>query len=240
MKKFYALGLALVAVFAMSSVVASAASALVSQWLWEGVLIPAPLPVESIGEILISNDSTGTEILCSGAFVGTVGPDAADEITKVTNLSLVEETATNLAGQTVRAVSCTFEKAGLCLASVGELVSVIPVNLPWKTEILLDENLYIDDFTTGTGGLPGWEVSCNTFLGVQTDKCEGKPGADLENNVAEKDVNATFLEEEGPVFLTNPPGECTHGGAGVGLIVSENGPGLVFHLEGGTLSVSEA
>jgi len=197
MKKFYALGLALVAVFAMSSVVASAASALVSQWLWEGVLIPSPLPVESVGEILITNMSTGTEILCSGIFVGTVGPDAADEITDVTNLSLVKETTTNLAGQTVTAVSCTFEKGGLCLNSAGELVWVIPVHLPWKTEILLDEGLYIDSFTAGTGGLPGWEVSCNTFLGLETDTCEGKPGADLENNVAEKDVNATFLEETG-------------------------------------------
>jgi hypothetical protein len=232
MKKLHIVGIVFGAMLALSAISASAAFA-ESEWLFNGAAITTALPVESSGEILLEDMGTGTQILCSGIFVGTV-TGKTDEITDVVNLSLVLEETTNLAGTKVSAVSCTIEALGLCLGTVGELVFLIPINLPWKTEILLEGTVFVDDILPHAGGgNPGYEVSCNTLIGVQTDVCTGTPGVDLENGVS--DVLAEFLAEDEEL---NPPGNCSVGGSKQALIGSENGPGLIEHTGGGTLSVS--
>jgi hypothetical protein len=231
MRKLHIVGLVFAAVCALSAIAASAAFA-ESEWLFNNAAVTNALPVETSGEVLISDDGTGTQILCDGIFVGTV-TGKTDQITKVTNLSLVEEETTNLAGAKVKAINCTVEASGLCSVAVGSLIFVIPVNLPWKTEILLDEGTFVDDIVNSGAGEPGYEVSCNTVLGIQTDVCTGKPGAVLTNGVS--DVLGSFLEEE----LTNPAGNCSIGGTGQALIVSEGESALTEDTEtAGTLSVS--
>jgi hypothetical protein len=231
MRKFYA-GLVFCMVFAFCAIAASAAFA-ESEWLFNGSAIFTALPVEWIGEFLWEDMGTGTQILCSAIFVETV-TGKVDEITDIVNLSLVLEETTNLAGTKVSAISCTIEALGLCLGTVGELVFFIPINLPWKTEILLVGGVFVDDILPHAGGAnPGYEVSCNTLIGVQTDVCTGTPGADLTNGVS--DVSAEFLIEDETL---NPSGNCSIGGNKQALLGSENGPGLIEHTEGGTLSVS--
>src|ERR1700734_3521182 len=122
MRKLQIVGLVFAAGFALSAIVASSAFA-ESEWLFNTEKGTAELPVEISGEITLSDNATGTEILCSGVFVGTV-KEKTDTITEVNNASLVKEEATNLAGAKVSAVSCAFTKAGLCSVSVGQLVSV--------------------------------------------------------------------------------------------------------------------
>jgi hypothetical protein len=229
MKKLYTIGLAVVAVFAFS-VIAAASALAASEWLLEGAAITTADPVETTGELLLADTGTGTEITCSGKFDGTVGPGAADKIEKVLSLGGVEEKFENLAKVLVPAVNCSVEKAGLCSVAVGALIVVIPLHLPWTTELLLPEaTLWVDDITTGTGGEPGYEVSCNTFIGVQTDVCEGKPGADEKNITG--GVEGIFEENE----TTNPKGNCSIGGAKTALTV---GKGITTPNNGGTLTVS--
>jgi hypothetical protein len=231
MRKIYTVGLAVVAVFAFSVIAAASASA-ATEWLLEGAAIPSPGDtVETTGELLLEDTGTGTQIECSGKFDGTVGPGATDKIEKILNLAGVEETSNeNLAKVTKPAIDCKVEAAGLCNVTVGALIWVFPLHLPWKTELLLPEaTLWVDDIVSGTGGEPGYEVSCSTIIGVQTDVCEGKPGS-IETNVT-GGVEGVFEEAE----TFNPRGTCSIGGAKTALTV---GKGITAPTTGGTLTVS--
>lgn len=230
MKKLNLIWLVMLVVFAFGMITASAAVA-ESQWLWEKEPVTVKLSAETEGEILFKEDGTSTTFLCSVTFVGSVGPGAADEILEITNLSLVKESTTNLAGSNVPALSCVIVEKGLCSEANGTLIWVIPFNFPWATKIVLDEGTFVDQFPLNAS----YEFSCNTFIGKQSDVCSGGAspvGADLTNEIG--GVLGEFLENE----LTNPGGSCTLGGAGTWLMVSE-GPALTFHPAGGTLEVSE-
>ena len=230
MKKIYTVGLAVVAVFAFSVIAAASASA-ASEWLLDGAAITGtPDPVEATGELLIEDVGTGTQIECSGKFDGTVGPGTLGKIEKILNLTSVEETSNeNLAKITKSAIDCKFEAAGLCNVSVGALVWLFSLHLPWATELLLPSpELWVDDITTGAGGEPAYEVSCSTIIGTETDICEGKPGANMKNVTG--GVEGVFEENE----TTNPKGNCSIGGNKSSLTTGK----YIITVSSGTLTVS--
>ena len=135
----------------------------------------------------------------------------------------------NLAKVTEPAIDCKVEAPGLCNLTVGALIWLFVVHLPLKTELLLPEaTLWVNDITTGTAGEPGYELSCPTLIGIQTDLCEGKPDADMNNVVG--GVESVFEENE----TTNPRGNCSMGGAKSWLTVGKG----VMAPSSGTLTVS--
>jgi hypothetical protein len=227
MKELHLIGLAIFAVLASGAITASTALA-ESEWLWEKEPISVQLTFEWTNEATYIDDSTGMKYLCSWVFVGPAGPGKVGKITEIASLSLFKEATTNLAGQKVNALSCTLVEKGLCTEANGSLIWAIPVNLPWATEIVLDEGIFVDRLPANAG----YEISCNTFIGVQTDVCTGAMGADLTNAV--EGVVSEFLAND---ELTNPAGNCTVGGANTWLPFSD-APGLIFHITGGTLGVS--
>lgn len=235
MRKLYALSLTCIAMLAFCALAASPAMA-EGEWLVNGEPTSIALSAETSLEFNLSDDGTGTTVLCSGIFVGTVGPGKGGEITGLTNLSLVQETTTNLAGVTVPALRCTLVTKGACTEANGSPIWTIIKNLPAIIEVALvvvnGVVLLVKFIKLHFGGNPpGYDLSCKTLLGTVTDTCTFEPGEVLANGVG--DVTGEFREEE----ITNPPGSCSVGGTGTALIVSD-GAGLTELTEGGTLSVS--
>lgn len=230
MKKIHVIGL-LLALFAISLTAVASASALEALWLKNGESIATAQAVETEGELELGNSKSvvgEVAVLCSGAFAGTAGPNAADEITAVLNLAKEEIV---LGG---KELVCTNVKN--CPSPL-----VWPEHLPWLTvlELMGTETspLFLDLFFAGPNGLPGWTVDCSEpLIGLVEETCEGETSADLENDVAENDVLGSFnraeLEAEGL--------QATCKGEKTGFIDSTNdGPGLTFLVGGGTLAVSE-
>ncbi len=111
------------------------------------------------------------------------------------------------------------------------------MNFPWTTKLELmgteTAPLFLDLLTAGTGGDPGWEVTCTfPLVGKITETCTSHTsGANLENDAAENDALSVFEHE-----LAN----CTAGGANSGFVESAAGDesGLIVLTGGEALSVS--
>jgi hypothetical protein len=195
MKRIRIIGLTLVAVFAITAVVASSASAL--QWLINGRSIAAPVAVKSssVGSLLLADlAATGgsTAILCTGTDEGTVGPGNKDSITKIT------------------ATGCSFEsgKNGVCEAS--KPVTAGALHLPWTTE-LLTVGGKTRDMLTGTGGNVGWKVECTVAkIFKVSDECTSATAEPLMTNVT-GGVDATFEASE--------TASCTKGNSTSGMVI---------------------
>ncbi len=93
MKRHHILGLALLAVFALSAVMAVSASAVVTllaEWLDSGKKIDVLTPVTTEGEFLFEDTKVviigKVAVKCMYKFVGSVGPNGEDEITEVLNI----------------------------------------------------------------------------------------------------------------------------------------------------------
>jgi hypothetical protein len=206
MRKLRLFGVAVVAVLAVSAMAASAASA--KEWLLNGAAIATATASVTEGELLLVDMASNTEILCSGKFIGTVGPGAKDEIT------LVED----LKGDDPE-LDCEWIKVAPCeLVAAKELVIVEPVNLPWKTEILL-EPTPVDDLLNA-----GYQVSCKVLGITLKNKCVGTGVADLENLAT--DVAGKFLEAV-------KQGECS-ADKGEALLIGEG----LTSVAGSTLQIS--
>jgi hypothetical protein len=234
MKKIHLIGLALFAVFAFSAVSVATASATELLWLVDGEPITAEggEPSETEGELELSDLKTAlgvAKVLCSGLFVGTVGPGAHDLITGVLNLNSEPIANGDLTGL---ALDCTND--GNCPSPL-----VWPENLPWSTTLELMgselEPLFLDLFSEDGFGLPAWEVDCTEpLIGLLEDLCEGETSVDLENMPEENDVLGTFNAAELEAEGLNAT--CTLGGAGSG-VVNSPAAGLIF-VVGKVLSVS--
>jgi hypothetical protein len=181
MKRIQVLGLALVAVVAVSAFVASAASAvtfLLAEWLITGVPLTGTLAVEQTGELNLINTNGGglgvrVELLCSGTLDGTIGPNGADEITELLNL---EKVAINLTPLVGTALACTNTKN--CTEPL-----VWAEELPWKTELVLmedTESFFVDLLINGK-----YYAEC-LILGVSVNElCEAATTAIKITNIAE-------------------------------------------------------
>ncbi len=219
MKKIHILGVAMVAVLAFGVVGAVSASA--AEWLAEGKVITTPLASTTVGEITLGSTNglkigIKSAVLCSGSFIGTVGPGAADTVTEV--LSLAGVTVTLAAPLT-----CT--EVETCTTS-----EVAPVDLPWATELTSTTK---DVLLANGKGNPGWEVVCKTALGTVEETCTTlSQSSTLEADATEKDMLGKFVKE-----LT---GTCTIGGANTGFVESStaDGAGLISLTNGETLTTS--
>lgn len=235
MKKIHVLGLVLFAVFAFSSVIASAAFA-ESEWLAGGLAIGVALAADTAGTVLLINLEGGAvliEVECSGLFEGTVGPGAADTITDAVGLEgtvigTLEEGDTNKTG-----LSCTVVKTagGILDCEANSLATVwvdflnLELSLVWATKIELVGTEFRDDIQAESG----YEVECKTPVGSLTNLCgEELTSSKLENMTTEKGVLGIFDANSQSV-------KCTLTGAASGDL---GGSGLITLTNGETLSVS--
>jgi hypothetical protein len=226
MKRFRVLGVAVVALVAVSALTVSSASAatfLAAEWLLNGAVISSAINTEAPGEIDLINTNGGgfgikTQILCSGIFDGTVGPKGADTVTKVLSLTGEEITETNT-------LNCANSEG-----CEGALVNA--VNLPWKTELELigsDTGEPFVDLLINAG----YKVSC-TVLGVKiTEECVAAETA-VEQTAVSGGVKGVFSEAFRELAGAKK-GNC---GAHT-EVASTTGEGVTKPTAGGTLTVSE-
>jgi hypothetical protein len=210
--------LALVAVLAIGAAAAAGASA--HEWLLNGGSIASAKTVMSTGLFSLEDTkATGGAVAvhCKGFDTGTVGPGAADLVSKFT----AEALGTN------DKVSCTFVKTGLCKS--GTTPTALAVHLPWHTEIYLAGAEVRDMVTEDGAGEPGWAVTCTNALGGQTtDTCTiSLDSAGLANVTG--GVDALFEEHS---QSTN----CSIGGAGTGCmegtdLIENPGPSEVLTFD---------
>jgi hypothetical protein len=162
MKKIHIFGAAFFAVLAFG-VVSAANSVAAPKWLLNGAAITSPQHALTEGKWLLlglanPEGKTITHIACSGVLLGTVGPGATDEVTKVYGLGGVTETNINCEVLHGELGSCT-----------GALLALIEAeNLPWKTELLLVAGTMelVDHFTAGPNGEPAFLLRCTGPFGV--------------------------------------------------------------------------
>jgi len=210
MTRFKIIGLALVAVFAISALASASSSAL--QWLSNGKPITAATSISSkaVGSLLLADlSATGGEVAieCTGTDKGTVGPGAMGSVSAIT------------------ATECSFQKGlnGSCTSS--DSVTAKAVNLPWLTG-LTTEGTHTRIPLSGTGGNPGWAVECTVagIIKVQ-DTCTSASAAPLAINAA-GGVDAVFELPESA--------NCSLGNATSGMVI---GTDLNESPAGSTLTV---
>jgi hypothetical protein len=198
MRKIHLLGVAMFAMFAFSAIVVSQAFALESVWLDSGVRAVL-VPVDSEGELLLENNKTGTQILCSGLNEGIVGGFGAENNSKLDETAVIK----GLAGE--KPIKCTFEaeKFGPSCEHVQDPTAEA-LGLPWKTELLLEGTIFLDDIIgTLAGGAAGWLVTCLIFGATASEECTVVGGsADIDNETG--GVLALFS----PLFSKNA--NCTN------------------------------
>jgi len=228
MKRIQVLGLALVAVVAVSAFVASAASAvtfLLAEWLINGAALTGALAVEQTGELnLINTNAAGlgvrVEILCSGILDGTITTNGGGEITELLNLA---KEAINLTPLTeLGLITCTNTKN--CTEPL-----VWAEELPWKTELQLmedTESFFVDLIANGR-----YYAEC-LILGVSAaELCEAATTAVKITNIAEG-LDAEFSDAF-QELAELPLGICG-GRAGTAIV---EGLGLIVP-DAGTLTAS--
>jgi len=205
------LGLALVAVLAMSAVSVASASAFNKVWETKsgGVFKPITGTFNVEGEGALQLSSGGITVECEGTTLGTVETAGKDKITNVENLAKTSTT-----------IPC------VTLAGTCETAEAKAVHLPWNTQ-LIEEGIELrDELKTSGAGNPGWAVTCHkTLLGTITETCTAAKGTTSIANLA-TEVEAKFdakTEEasctgglsnkgtvRGPVFISAPGTEGLH------------------------------
>lgn len=208
MQRIKILGLALMAVCAVSALVSASALA-AHEWLLNGKPITTAVKInsKSVGSLLLEDlhaSGGAVAIVCEGTDKGTVGPGAKDEVTSIT------------------ATNCTFEKNGQCEANKG--VTANALHLPWKTTLELVSG-ELRDVIMGTGGEPGWNVECTVFgvFKIQ-DECTALSSTGIKN-----DSTGVLAKFDSKTPLAN----CTNGGANAGMV---EGTDLNENPTGGTIS----
>jgi hypothetical protein len=200
MKKLQVILLALVAMFALSAVLAATASAeatLLAEWLINGAGVTTLTSTTSmLGKILLEDTAAGAGVECEGEFIGSVGPNGEDETTKVFTKGGVEVT---LAAPLTLANGCTITKG--CEAAAG--VEVAPEGLPWHTLLYLDETTgkFLDNVAKAA-----YSVKCRIIFTV-TDECT------VTNGAFEVLASAGGAEAVGKV---EPNATCTFAGGKTG------------------------
>jgi len=154
MRKISVVGLALMAVCMFGVMVVSSASAALAEFLDNGAAITATenvlteLMQEAGVGILLEDMGNSTEVECmKGDDEGTVGPNGV---------------ATTTEALCTEALPAT----GLCSAPVV----ITALNLPWTTTIELVGTTF-RGLVTNAGENVGYEVECNTIIGLIKDKC---------------------------------------------------------------------
>lgn len=227
MKTFKFIGLALVAMFALSAFVASAANAEETlTFLLANILIngaaAGEVEASQEGEILLEDEKGGGGVQCHGFFDGLIlGPAEPSHF-------LIEEVL-NLNKELLLPLLCTATKS--CEASTTD-VEVTPENLPWLIEFELMEpggTLWGLVFADTAGTKIAYTVSC-LILGLKiTDKCTAAEGT--EGQVKNLAGGVEAVEE-----ISQPKGECSVGGANSAVV--EPKAGNLITSPAGIVSIS--
>jgi hypothetical protein len=225
MRKIQVFGLMLVAVFAMSVVVASAASAEVSLWLKKAESIESgTLATEGTGLLELTDlNATGGAVTvnCKGILDGWVGPNGTGETIKILTSTGGETNTENL-------IECEVVsgKEGACETSM--LADVIPLGLPWTLtlELMSSPPEYLLVIVPLKGTVLGYMVTCLTILGETLDECSQTEATQELNNLTSS-VEGVSKEED--------TGNCTIGGSKEGDIL---GSGVVTLNNKEALAVS--
>jgi len=192
--RFAGVGVAVLAVLALSAMAlastASATTFLLAEFLENNIGITETMLVETTGELLLENEKGPVgkaEVVCSGILVGDIGPNGADDVTELLNLSKELISSTELTG---KSLTCTDETG--C-----ESAKVWPVGMPWLTLMELweqgSESGFVTLLTSQSGGNVGWEVEC-TVLGIKgSESCTTMTGASSATNVT-GGVEGTFTD----------------------------------------------
>jgi hypothetical protein len=221
MRKIQILGIALVAMFAFSAIVASMASAettLLAEWLVSGKAVTATTATSSTGTILLEDSKAQIGVECGGEFQGTVGPDGED--TTNTVLGPGGGNAITLGNL----LKCTSFKG--CESSTTDVL-VSPEGLPWATLLQLDEGTGATFLDAITGA--SYFTEC-LVVGIKVSETCTSPGVQ-----AGELLNATGgVTADGNV---TPNANCTVGGTAAGEITFL--AGNLTKVAGSTLEMSE-
>jgi hypothetical protein len=217
MRKIHILGIALVAMFAFSAVVASMASAettLLADWEINGAIVTANTATTAEGEIQLEDTKAKLGVTCSGKFIGTVGANGVDSVTEVQSLTGTAVTLT-------APLLCKSHK--FCEESTTD-IEASPEGLPWTTKAYLTEAGAFSDLTVKAS----YSTSC-LVLGIKvSEEC-------TDENASYELLNVTGgIEAMGAAL---PDGNCTTGGSGAGEVTFLAG-NLLKPTAGGTLTVS--
>jgi hypothetical protein len=235
MKRYQLLGLALVAVFAFSAIVASAAGAvefLLAEFLEAGAKITTAKASDSEGELELKSLNGGgfgveSIALCSGIFDGTTGPGSTDELTKLLNLAGTEIGSTPLSGT---ALTCTNDKN--CTEP-----KAYAVGLPYKTELELmvdgSETFFVDLLTSASKKV-GYYVECLVLGASIAEECTVETSAVKQTNESNGTVDGEFSDAF-QVLAGLKLATCTLGGSEEGEV---NGLGFTLLTSGTALTVS--
>jgi len=233
MSRFKILGVALVAVFAVSLVVAAMASAvefLLALWLLNNVAVSSPVLVDIEGDLVLSNKNAGglgitVEVLCEGIFDGFVESESKDLITELLELN----------GTTGISHTPLVEPGLLCVdVSSGHTCAeplVWAEELPWGTEL----ELMIDEGTTFFVDLilgAAYYIECMSLK--ISELCSVAETATELINEANGTVHILFSDPFqllAGLALAN----CTLAGNATGEVT---GLGFILDSEGGTLAAS--
>jgi hypothetical protein len=227
MKKAHVVGVAMFAVLLFGVMSVASASAATLQWLEDALPIGTASNNDAEGEITLTNLKTaiGTKaaVLCSGIFVGSVGPGSQDVITEV--LDLAEKPITLTAR-----ITCTNIEG----CPKPELS---PENLPWLTVLELmgteAEPLFLDKILNGGKGEPGYTVHCEVIGFPFEETCLGVASSKLINDPSERDVLSIFEPGEETGICGNETTATAEVSTGTG-----DAEGLILLLNGLELAVS--
>jgi hypothetical protein len=186
--------------------------------------ISEQLLVEIIGLVLLTDLGVANEgVHCEGIFDGWVGANGEDEITEVLT-ALKELLAGTVLGQDL--IECERDPESPCLT--GHEIDVETIGLPWMTLLELVGGLFIDDITSlSTAKLVGYMVTCLTLLGETLDECD--------TELAEAEI-MNEPETTLGLFTEENLGLCSIGGP---LLADNVGEGLIVHVGGGAITVSQ-
>jgi hypothetical protein len=219
MKRSQIVVLAFLAVFALSAVIVSSASAevtLLAEWLLGGEKVVTLLAMSLTGTYLFEDTNNKGAVTCEATWDGSAGPNGEGEITQILTKGGVA------ASLTVPITACTADTGSSCAKEPD--IELSPVGLPWHTNLSLMENgaFLFESRGSGPGGLGGWEIVC-LVAGIKvTDTCEEASDSILVENVTEG------TEEVG---AETPSANCSLGGTGTGLVEAVSGD--VWLIEGG-------
>ena len=211
MRRFEILGVALIAMFAASVVIAAAASAvtfLLAEWLAAGAAITTAQASDTEGELEFVELNGGgfgvkVKVLCSWILNGTVGPGSEGTVTELLTLSGTAIPKTALSGTSL---SCTNDE------NCTEALVWADLESPWKTEL----ELMIDGTETFFVNLilaSGFYFEC-LILGITTNElCSATETAVQTTNEAGGLVDQSFSDAFQTLAELNL-GNCTAGGNG--------------------------
>ncbi len=194
------IGLALVAMFALSAVAVASASAAENEWSLSKVDVTSTMNVTSKGKLELTDTSTAAgsvTVTCEGTDAGTVLPGGKDSTTSIT------------------ATKCTSNNSA-CTSPTAKAV-----NLPWTSQ--LKEKGTRDLIKSANSTTLGWLVDCETLLGKKSDECTTKSTEVVVENT-KTGVNTIFSKKvSGMATCTESKKETGYVEGTVEIVSGESG-----------------